>query len=224
MSSWCRPAHCQSLLQPLPCPQPHCQFAGRMLCCAVHVLQNIGPRHAFAVSKGVEAKLRVPGGACSSSRIRQQGGAWSWDLSLLVRGEDVDFVEALGGSVNEYDGFRTSFEEEYTTKLSIAAGEMGGIQAHAHGQCVARALRHCCPALWLGCDLPSACVQLVLVVCNCYGGFGLPHVKLRAQPFLLSSKLPTGAVAVQRDSRAAAVVVPVLFARAAAQPRSSRMS
>lgn len=51
-----------------------------------------------------------------------QGGAWSWDLSLLVRGEDVDFVEALGGSVNEYDGFRTSFEEEYTAKLSVAAG------------------------------------------------------------------------------------------------------
>lgn len=93
--------------------------------CGVSVLalQNIGPRHSFALSKGVEAKLRVPGGACSSSRIRQQGGAWSWDLSLLVRGEDVDFVEALGGSVNEYDGFRTSFEEEYTTKLSAAAAK-----------------------------------------------------------------------------------------------------
>lgn len=85
----------------------------------------IGPRHAFALSKGLEAKLRVPGGACSSTRIREQGGAWSWDLSLLVRGEDVDFVDALGGSVNEYEGFRTAFEEEYTTKLSAAAGEGG---------------------------------------------------------------------------------------------------
>jgi hypothetical protein len=86
-------------------------------------MQVIGPRHAFAVSKGLEAKLRVAGGACSSNRIRQQGGAWSWDLSLLVQGDDVDFVDALGGSVNEYDGFRTSFEEEYTTKLSVAAGD-----------------------------------------------------------------------------------------------------
>lgn len=87
----------------------------------------IGPRHAFAIAKGLEAKLRVAGGACSSSRIRQQGGAWSWDLSLLVRGEDVDFMEALGGSVNEFDGFRTAFEEEYTTKLSAAAGEAAAV-------------------------------------------------------------------------------------------------
>lgn len=137
-------------LQPPPRPQPCAQVSLR---CAVlpvscHLLQNIGPRHAFAVSKGVEAKLRVPGGACSSSRIRQQGGAWSWDLSLLVRGEDVDFVEALGGSVNEYDGFRTSFEEEYTTKLSIAAGEtLGrGVGAHADCQCAPP-----CRPLWLGC-------------------------------------------------------------------------
>jgi hypothetical protein len=48
-------------------------------------------------------------------------GGWAWDLSLLLEGED-DFVDALGGSVNEYDGFRTAFEEEYTTNLSAAAG------------------------------------------------------------------------------------------------------
>jgi hypothetical protein len=41
----------------------------------------------------------------------------------LVGAEDVDFVDSLGGSVNEYDGFRTAFEEEYTTKLSAAAVE-----------------------------------------------------------------------------------------------------
>ena len=145
---------------------PRCPAA----CCAVlcTCLQNIGPRHAFAVSKGVEAKLRVPGGACSSSRIRQQGGAWSWDLSLLVRGEDVDFVEALGGSVNEYDGFRTSFEEEYTTKLSIAAGEISrrGVRARAACQCVA--LAECVAAVnscgWVvACPAPAMCCSCCLL-------------------------------------------------------------
>lgn len=107
----------QELNMELPDLLAHPTFMGASL------MQVIGPRHAFAVSKGLEAKLRVSGGSCSSSRIRKQGGAWSWDLSLLVRGEDVDFVDALGGSVNEYEGFRTSFEEEYTTKLSVAAAK-----------------------------------------------------------------------------------------------------
>lgn len=114
-----------------------------MLCCVVHVTQVIGPRHAFAVSKGLEAKVRAPGGACSSTRIRQQGGAWAWDLSLLVGGEDVDFVDALGGSVNEYDGFRTAFEEEYTTKLSAAAGESGCVRWGFGGGVVCAAGESC---------------------------------------------------------------------------------
>lgn len=50
--------------------------------------------------------------------MREKGGAWGWDLSQLVAGEDVDFVDLLGASVNEYEGFRTAFEEEYTAKLS----------------------------------------------------------------------------------------------------------
>ncbi|WIA42308.1 hypothetical protein OEZ86_008322 [Tetradesmus obliquus] len=82
------------------------------------LMQVIGPRHAFAVSKGLEAKLQSPGAACSSSNVRSKGGAWGWDLSLLVAGEDVDFADALGASVNEYEGFRTAFEEEYTAQLS----------------------------------------------------------------------------------------------------------
>jgi hypothetical protein len=31
--------------------------------------QVIGPRHSFAVSKGLEAKLQSPGGTCSSSEV-----------------------------------------------------------------------------------------------------------------------------------------------------------
>jgi mTERF domain-containing protein len=31
------------------------------------------------------------------------------------------FADSLGASVNEYEGFRTSFEEEYTAKLSVDA-------------------------------------------------------------------------------------------------------
>jgi hypothetical protein len=57
-------------------------------------LQVIGPRHSFAVSKGLEAKLQSPGGTCSSSVVRNKGGAWGWNLSLLVAGEDVDFAGA----------------------------------------------------------------------------------------------------------------------------------
>jgi hypothetical protein len=63
------------------------------LCTFLH--QVIGPRHSFAVSKGLEAKLQSPGGTCSSSEVRSKGGAWGWNLSLLVAGEDVDFA---GGS------------------------------------------------------------------------------------------------------------------------------
>jgi mTERF domain-containing protein len=33
------------------------------------------------------------------------------------------FLLRPGASVNEYDGFRTAFEEEYTTKLSQAAAK-----------------------------------------------------------------------------------------------------
>jgi hypothetical protein len=51
-------------------------------CCA----QVIGPRHAFAIAKGCEAKLTAAGAACSSSRIRQvrehalcaSGRCWRW--------------------------------------------------------------------------------------------------------------------------------------------------
>jgi hypothetical protein len=55
-------------------------------------VQVIGPRHAFAVSKGLEAKLQSHGGTCSSSVVRNKGGAWGWNLTLLVAGEDVDFA------------------------------------------------------------------------------------------------------------------------------------
>eukprot|EP00775_Hariotina_reticulata_P001846 gene1846-2179_t len=87
------------------------------------LMQVTGPRHAFAVSKGFEAKLTSSGGSCSTTNVRKHGGAWGWNLTLLVSGEDVDFVEGLGASVNEYDGFRTAFEEEYTAKLSQAAAK-----------------------------------------------------------------------------------------------------
>jgi mTERF domain-containing protein len=30
-------------------------------------------------------------------------------------------ADSLGASVNEYEGFRTAFEEEYTAKLSVDA-------------------------------------------------------------------------------------------------------
>eukprot|EP00882_Tetradesmus_deserticola_P000993 GHRQ01001075.1.p1 GENE.GHRQ01001075.1~~GHRQ01001075.1.p1 ORF type:complete len:526 (+),score=212.02 GHRQ01001075.1:337-1914(+) len=85
------------------------------------LMQNIGPRHAFAVSKGLEAKLQSHGGTCSSSVVRNKGGAWGWNLTQLVAGEDVDFADSLGASVNEYEGFRTAFEEEYSAKLSVDA-------------------------------------------------------------------------------------------------------
>eukprot|EP00879_Flechtneria_rotunda_P004342 GHRR01004592.1.p1 GENE.GHRR01004592.1~~GHRR01004592.1.p1 ORF type:complete len:504 (+),score=131.98 GHRR01004592.1:295-1806(+) len=87
------------------------------------LMQVIGPRHAFAVSKGLEAKLKVSGAACHSHKVRDKGGAWGWELTALVAGEDVDFADNLGASVNEYEGFRTSFEEEYTAKLSAEAAK-----------------------------------------------------------------------------------------------------
>jgi mTERF domain-containing protein len=86
-------------------------------------MQVIGPRHAFAVSKGLEAKLLTSGAACSSKTVRKHGGGFGWDLTSLVAGEDVEFADSLGASVNEYEGFRTAFEEEYTTKLSKDAAK-----------------------------------------------------------------------------------------------------
>ena len=47
----------------------------------------------------------------------------SIDLTALVKGEDVDFVDLVRGSINEYEGFRTSFEEDYTTQLSKDAAK-----------------------------------------------------------------------------------------------------
>jgi mTERF domain-containing protein, mitochondrial len=44
-------------------------------------------------------------------------------LTALVSGEDVDFVDTLGASVNEYEGFRTAFEEEYAARLSADAAK-----------------------------------------------------------------------------------------------------
>lgn len=90
---------------------------------AVLLLQIIGPRHAFVLSKGLEAKLLTSGAACSSKAVREHGGAFGWDLTALVAGEDVDFADSLGASVNEYEGFRTAFEEEYTAKLSKDAAK-----------------------------------------------------------------------------------------------------
>ncbi|KAF8057245.1 RSP2 [Scenedesmus sp. PABB004] len=87
------------------------------------LMQVIGPRHAFAVSRGLEAPLRAAGGACGSARVRDAGGAWAWDLTALVSGEDHEWVDRLGGggSVNEYAGFRAAWEEEYAEALSAAA-------------------------------------------------------------------------------------------------------
>jgi hypothetical protein len=67
-----------------------------LICLCLLWPQVIGPRHAFAVSKGLEAKLTSSGGSCNTSNVRKHGGAWGWNLTLLVSGEDVDFVEGLG--------------------------------------------------------------------------------------------------------------------------------
>jgi hypothetical protein len=58
--------------------------------------QVIGPRHAFAEARQLEGRVAGPDGR--------------WDLAALSTGDDVSYVEALGGSINEYEGFRTAFE------------------------------------------------------------------------------------------------------------------
>lgn len=68
LHSWCN-------ARILPCPiYPH----PLLLIC---VLQVIGPRHAFVISRGLEAKLLSAGGACSSSAVRSKGGAFGWNLT-----------------------------------------------------------------------------------------------------------------------------------------------
>jgi hypothetical protein len=58
--------------------------------------QVIGPRHAFAEARQLEGRVAGTDGR--------------WDLAALATGEDVAYVEALGGSINEYEGFRVAFE------------------------------------------------------------------------------------------------------------------
>lgn len=58
--------------------------------------QTIGPRHAFAEARQLEGHLRCTDG--------------HWDLRALSCGGDAEFVESLGGSINEYEGFRVAFE------------------------------------------------------------------------------------------------------------------
>jgi mTERF domain-containing protein len=76
-------------------------------------MQVIGPRHSFLTSKGLEGKLV---GTSGSREV-------ALDLSALVAGADVEFVDSLGASINEYEGFRTAFEEEYTAQLSRDAAK-----------------------------------------------------------------------------------------------------
>ncbi|KAI8473904.1 MAG: hypothetical protein J3K34DRAFT_409553 [Monoraphidium minutum] len=74
---------------------------------AANLMQVIGPRHAFAEARQLEGRVAGTDGR--------------WDLAALATGEDVAFVEALGGSINEYEGFRVTYEQEYTSKLSADA-------------------------------------------------------------------------------------------------------
>jgi hypothetical protein len=62
--------------------------------------QTLGPRHAFAESRGLEGRLRA-------TASRSDG---AWDLRALADGSDAAFADALGASVNEYSGFRSTFE------------------------------------------------------------------------------------------------------------------
>lgn len=74
---------------------------------AASLMQVIGPRHAFAEARALEGRVR--------------GADGCWDLLALSAGEDVEYVDMLGGSINEYEGFRVAFEQEYTSKLSADA-------------------------------------------------------------------------------------------------------
>ncbi|GBF91467.1 hypothetical protein Rsub_04207 [Raphidocelis subcapitata] len=67
----------------------------------------IGPRHAFAEARGLQGRVTRTDGL--------------WDLAALSTGPDVAFVEALGASINEFEGFRTSYEVDYTSKMSADA-------------------------------------------------------------------------------------------------------
>lgn len=48
-----------------------------------------------------------------------KGTDGGWDLGALSKGEDVEFVEGLGGSINEYEGFRVTFEVRGRPKIGF---------------------------------------------------------------------------------------------------------
>lgn len=68
-------------------------------------LQVIGPRHSFLVKKDLLERAAV----LASGVL---------DFSKLLEPTDAEFCEAIGASINEYEGHRNMFEEEYTNRLS----------------------------------------------------------------------------------------------------------
>ena len=85
---------------------------------AASLMQTVGPRHAFAEERQLAGRVAGPDGC--------------WDLKALATGADVAFVEALGGSINEYGSFRARFEVRGEKGVCFAC--FGGVAAAGPGR------------------------------------------------------------------------------------------